>query len=32
MNDELIKILDGIRFSIWSPVEVMKMVCQCREG
>jgi len=24
MNDELIKILDGIRFSIWSPVEVRK--------
>ncbi|WP_148687154.1 DNA-directed RNA polymerase subunit A' [Candidatus Nitrosocosmicus hydrocola] len=24
MNDESIKILDGIRFSIWSPVEVRK--------
>ncbi|WP_458746900.1 DNA-directed RNA polymerase subunit A' [Candidatus Nitrosocosmicus sp. T] len=24
MNDESVKILDGIRFSIWSPVEVRK--------
>ncbi len=24
MNDESIKILDGIRFSVWSPVEVRK--------
>lgn len=24
MNDESLKILDGIRFSIWSPVEVRK--------
>lgn len=24
MNDDLIKILDGIRFSVWSPVEVRK--------